>query len=333
MTSLDRDANDPGASPQPAGAPAKETEGEPAGRRNRWAWLAAILALIVIVLLGYVIYRFMTDEPISPPTAQVSVPDFVGRSLDDARVIAAAVGLELVPRGQASDQPISTILMQDPRSGTMVEQGSSVAVTIATGTGAVRVPDLRGLPEATAVGLLSQAGLTAGVRTEAFDPVVAAGSVAGQQPQAGTEVSRRTPVAYVVSRGPASSPSGGPSPSLTPHPTQTAAPTGGSLAIGDYRCLTLTAATTRLQSDGFALGSVVFTFPGGPVDATWLVETQAPAAGVNRPVGTAVSLTLSSPLFVCLEQRPSVSPSLTPHPTQTAAPTGGSLAIGDYRCL
>lgn len=302
MTSPDPDANDPGAPPQPAAAPPREQEGEPADRTNRWVRLSAILALIMIVLSGYIIYRFATDGPTTPPAAHVSVPDFVGRSLGDARVIADAVGLELVPTGQASDRPISTILTQDPRSGTIVDQGSSVAVTIATGTETVTVPDLLGLHEANAVGLLTQAGLTAGVRTEAFDPVVAAGSVAGQQPQAGTEAPRGWPVSYVISRGPASSPGGGPSPSLTPLPTQTATLTGGALVIGDYRCLTLTDATTRLQSDGFALGSVVFTFSGGPVDATWLVERQAPAPGARRPAGTAVGLTLSSPFSVCQEQ-------------------------------
>jgi serine/threonine-protein kinase len=259
----------------------------------------AILGLVLVVESGYLIYLFLTDGPTEPPTAEVRVPDFVGRSLADARLIAEAIGLELVPTGRVSDQPISTILAQDPRSGTIVVQGSSVVVTIATGTETVTVPDLLGLPEADAVGLLAQVGLTVGVRTEAFDSVVAVGSVSGQQPQAGTEAARGTPVSYVVSMGAGSSPSGGPGPSPTPVATQTAPPTGGGLVVGDYRCLTLTDATRRLKADGFTLGSVAYTFEGGPVDATWLVDRQTPPPGERRPPGAAVDLVLSNPFFVC----------------------------------
>jgi len=294
--------DDPGSSDQAGstGPADPSSKHEPdRHRRNRWRWLLAILGLVLVVESGYLIYRFLTDEPIEPPTAQVRVPNLVGRSLADARLIAEAVGLELVPTGQVSDQPISTVLAQDPRSGTVVVQGSRVAVIIATGADTVVVPDLLGLPEADAVALLAQAGLSPGVRTEVFDPIVAAGSVAGQQPQAGTEVSLGTPVGYVVSRGPGSSPSGGPS--ATPVPTQTA-PTDGALLVGDYRCLTLADATRRLKADAFALGSVAYTFEGGPVDDTWLVDRQAPAPGVRRPPGAAVDLVLSSPFLVCLEQ-------------------------------
>jgi beta-lactam-binding protein with PASTA domain len=300
MSSIDPSSADPGTP-----SPSTLAEGDRTRRRKRWMWLLAILGLVLVLESGYLVYRVLTDGPTEPPRAQVRVPDFVGRSLADARLIADAVGLELVPTGQVSDQPISTILAQDPRSGTIVVQGSTVAVTIATGAQTVVVPDLVGLPEAEAVGLLAQVGLTVGVRTEAFDPVVAVSSVTGQQPQAGTTVSRGTPVSFVVSRGPGSSPSGSPGPSPTPVGTQTAPPTVGGLVVGDYRCLTLTDATRRLKADGFTLGSVAYTFEGGPVDDTWLVDRQTPTPGERRPRRAAVDLVLSSPFIVCLDGQPS----------------------------
>jgi len=298
MTNNDPDSTDQTGPLGPAD-PAAPTTDRPKRRRKPWMWLLAILGLVVVVESGYLLYRVVTDAPTGPPTAQVRVPDFVGRSLTEARLIADAVGLELVPSGTVSDQPISTVLTQDPRSGTIVVQGSSVRLTIATGAQTVSVPDLLGLPEAEAVELLAQVGLSLGVRTDAFDPVVAVGSIAGQEPQAGTAVPRGTPVDRVVSMGPGSSPSGGPSQGATPVPTQTA-PTGGALVVGDYRCLTLTDATKRLKADGFMVGSVAYTFEGGPVDATWLVDTQAPAPGERRPPGALVDLVLSNPFFVCL---------------------------------
>jgi serine/threonine-protein kinase len=294
MSSTDPNATGPGTPSAPTVA-----EDDRPRRRNGWLWLAAILGLIVIALSAYIIYRFLTDEPPTSPGAVISVPNLVGRTLDDARVIADAVGLELSPTGRVSDRPISTVLTQDPGAGALVAQGSSVAVTIATGTDTVTIPDLLGLPEADAIGLLVQVGLTAGVRIEAFDTVVVAGAIAGQEPQPGSEAARGTPVSYVVSRGPVSSASGGPSPGATPLPSRTAPPIGGTLEVGDYGCLTLADATRRLQGDGFTLGSVTYTFEGGPVDDTWLVDRQTPTPGERWPPGTAVDLVLSSPFMVC----------------------------------
>jgi hypothetical protein len=54
-----------------------------------------------------------------------------------------------------------------------------------------------------------------------------------------------------------------------------------------------------LKADGFAVGSVAYTFEGGPVDATWLVDRQTPPPGERRPPGAAVDLVLSNPFFVC----------------------------------
>jgi beta-lactam-binding protein with PASTA domain len=300
MDSDDRLANDPTGTTGPA-IPTSPDAGRPRRRRSRWTWLLAILGLVVVVETGYLIYRALTDAPSPPPNSQVRVPDFVGRTLADARLIADAVGLDLVPTGRPSDQPISTILAQDPRSGTIVVQGSDVAVAIATGAETVTVPDLLGLPEANADALLAQVGLTVGTRSDAFDASVGVGSIAGQEPAAGTKASRGTPIDYVVSRGPAPLPSGSPSPTATTHPTASAPNDNSGRRIGDYRCLTLADATKRLTADGFVLGSVTYTFEGGPVDASWVVRTQVPAPGQRRPAGAKVDLLLTNPTFACRE--------------------------------
>jgi hypothetical protein len=270
---------------------------------DRRVTLAIVLSIIAIVMSGLVLVRLVIDGT-GPSPARVTVPDLVGLSFADARIVATAIGVELVPAGRTSDQPISTVLSQEPAPGAMVERGSRILVTIATAADLVIVPDLRGVPEANAPGLLRDAGLTMGVRTETSDPSVAAGSISGQDPSAGAEVPRGTPVSYEVSVAPLPTSTIGPSPSPSPSPTPDATampPTGGSIVVGDYRCLTLREAAVRIERDELSLGTVSYSIEGGPVDDTWIVERQTPQAGATRPPRAGVNLLLASPFSTCLE--------------------------------
>jgi hypothetical protein len=160
----------------------------------------------VIAIAGYLIFQLLSVGSTTPPVEQVTVPNFVGQTLDDARVTADPLGLELVPTAQESDQPIGTILSQEPAPDTKVDTGAQVTVVVATGTETVAVPDLRLRTEADAVAAIVGAGLTNGTRAVAFDPVAPAGTVVSQDPQAGVRVARGTPVNYIVSTGPEPTP-------------------------------------------------------------------------------------------------------------------------------
>lgn len=280
------------APPDPASA---DRTGESA---RRWASLAAILALVVVVL-AVLLVRVLTKEPDRPAPAQVTVPDLVGRSLDDARVIARAIGLDLAPTGRISDQPVSTIIDQDPRPGTTLDQGSTIGVTIAIAAELVVVPDLRGSPEANALRALADAGLVPGTRAEAPDSVVAAGSIVSQSPAAGTRIGRGAPVSYVVSGGAETPPTSTPTPEPTAPVATPSPPTGGGLVVGDYGCLTLRDATARIRGDGFALGRISHSIEGGPVDDTWIVDRQTPVPGGAYPRGAPIDLLLASPFNAC----------------------------------
>jgi hypothetical protein len=58
-------------------------------------------------------------------------------------------------------------------------------------------------------------------------------------------------------------------------------------------CLTLDAATTAIDADGFGLGTV--TSATTPVPSNWLVSAQSPLPGVSRPAGTRIDLTMAAP--------------------------------------
>lgn len=261
------------------------------------AWLALVLAALVVAE-AVLLVRVLT-EPNGPTPARVTVPVLVGRTLDDARAITDAIGLRLAATGQASDQPLSMILDQDPASGALVERGATIAITIATADEPAIVPDLLGVNEAEALRLLGDAGLVAGTRSEEPAPLVVAGSIASQDPVAGSRVPRGTPVSYVVSTGPPATSTGSPTPSRS-SPPASRPPAVGPMGVGDYRCLKLPDATDRIRSDGLKLGRVSYSIEGGAVDDTWIVDTQNPTPGSRRPRGTAVDLLLASPFNTCI---------------------------------
>jgi serine/threonine-protein kinase len=232
------------AEDQLAGAeePAEPEEAEAPQGPGPWPWIAGLLGLGILALTALLVFLFLTRVVGGPPPSaapQVVVPTFIGMQIDDARTLADARGLQVdltfVPSGE---QPPGTVIAQDPLPGVLVDAGSSVRLTVVSAAGLVSVPDLRGKPETTALNLLISAGLTVGTRSEAYDPVIPAGSLVSQNPPAGAQVARGSAVDYVVSLGPAPSPSPSPvaspsasappSPSPSPSPSPVASPSASA---------------------------------------------------------------------------------------------------------
>ena len=187
-------------------------------------WIAGIAAILLLAAIGFIVFQ-MLSGPSTPATQQVAVPDFVGKLLAQATQEAESVGLKLDVTDQTSDQPVGTILAQIPGPDTMVDSGSTVRVTVASGVEQVPMPDLRNKTEALAVQEIVTAGLAPGAKTEAFDPTVPAGLVASQNPAPGVVVAKGSAVDYVISKGPEPTPSPTPSPTPAPTPAPTPTPT------------------------------------------------------------------------------------------------------------
>jgi beta-lactam-binding protein with PASTA domain len=266
-------------------------------RRQARTWKAFALILGAIAILETaVLLREPALVPV-PATAVVSMPQFVGRSIEDARTIADAIGLELQPTGRVSDQPISTVLEQHPNPGAPVAQGSVVSIVVATAAEQVVVPDLLGVPEPEALRLLSGAGLVPGARTETPAPLVDPGAVASQDPPAGTRVPRGTPVTYSISTA-AIAPSAGASTRPTPQ-VGSAVPPVNKLRVGDYRCMALPAARAHIRDDGFKVGRISYSIEGGAVDDTWVVVRQDPAPKSTLARAGEIDILMASPFGIC----------------------------------
>jgi serine/threonine-protein kinase len=291
--------------------PPTEEEEEEDGS-GPWAWVAGLLGIAVLAIVGFLVFRLLTGGGGGPgPSASpetVVLPSFVNMSFTDAESQAADLGVTVVRAGteQRTDVNEDTVVSQDPAAGATVDAGSEVRLIVARGAAAVAAPDLRGKSETEALQLIVTNQLAVGRRTEAFDPTVEAGLVADQEPGPGVIVAPGTPVDYVVSLGPQPTPSPTtpptptpaptPPPTPTPTPPPTPTPTPAPANVGDYRCVTVSDAGTAITGDGFTVGSVVSDPPGtDPVPGTWVVTAQDPTPGSKQPAGTSIDLTARDP--------------------------------------
>ncbi|HYO43929.1 MAG TPA: Stk1 family PASTA domain-containing Ser/Thr kinase [Candidatus Limnocylindrales bacterium] len=298
----------------PPPPPPLDGEGEEGGN-SPWAWIAGLLGLGILVIVGFLVFRMLTGgggvDPSASPSgsasaAAVTVPRFVDMTLADAQAEAQRLKVALTVAGteERTDIDPDIVIAQDPAEGQTIAEGDEVRVTLSRGRVAVAVPDLRARPENEALQLIVTEGLIVGTRTEAFDPTAPIGTVVSQNPGRGIIVAPGTAVDYVVSRGPEPTPTPTPTPIPTPPPTPaptptpkpTPPPTPAPVNVGDYTCSTVEIATTLIDSDGFALGTVT-SDPGGtdPVPLTWIVTGQDPTPGQRKPVGTAINLVAQDP--------------------------------------
>jgi serine/threonine-protein kinase len=283
-----------GEPPPPRRGRYDDYEEEPKGT-SPWVWISALLALAILAVVGFLVVRLLAG-PGTPPVEQVTLPSFVGRTLDQARPTASQLGvtLEIASSDPNSTKPPNTILSQDPAAGARVDKGSPVRVVVSAAAEQVKVPTLVNEKEADAVQLLLQAGLTRGNVTQEFDETIPIGNVVSQTPEAGRSVAKGTPVDYVVSKGAAPTPTPSPTPAPTPTPPQ-------QINVGDYRCVTLGQASNQIESDSFRVGNVTVddetkaANPGYAPQEDSVVVAQAPAPGAKRRPNSRIDLTVRDP--------------------------------------
>jgi len=280
--------------------PADDDEEERSGT-GPWLWVSALLAIAVLVIAGLFLSKILGGPGSSAsPGAQVQVPNFIGKTFEEARQAASAIGLTAQQAGfEQSSASVGTVTKQDPAEGTLVDSGSTVNLTIAIGPETTIVPDLRLKTEQEALNLIAQAGLRIGARTEGFDAIVPAGSVISQTPGPLQSVARGSSVDYVVSKGPEPTPTPAPTPQPTPPPTPPPA-TPKPQNVGNYTCTLLALATGAIQDDNFTVGNIT-----GPNAAESWVFWQDPQAGTKRLPGTAIDLwTVDQPAPTTCPQQP-----------------------------
>jgi beta-lactam-binding protein with PASTA domain len=131
-----------------------------------------------------------------PPT--VTLDDLTQLTQRQAEATLTQEGLKArVVTAPNSSVPAGGVISQTPTSGTVVQVGSTVKITVSTGTQAVSVPSIKNLPESDAIALLGQVNLRY-ARGGTVPNSQLAGQVVTQDPAAGALVAPGSTVTATI---------------------------------------------------------------------------------------------------------------------------------------
>lgn len=193
----------------------RELERAQSGSGN---WVVVGAALIAIALLaGAYFGTHKGAAPVVPPPVtkpagpvkrQIAIDDLTGKKIADARAellgrysADGAVPPQLVEMGRVDGpEPEGTIVEQQPKAGTMIDEGGVIQVKISSGVEPFDMPDVSNMTLDQAKEALGAKGVRQiEVKKETKDDVEP-GLVIGQQPGPGTKARRDKPVRLTVSQ-------------------------------------------------------------------------------------------------------------------------------------
>ncbi|MEZ5402288.1 MAG: PASTA domain-containing protein [Bryobacteraceae bacterium] len=258
---------------------------------------------------------------ISTGPAFTIVPNLAGLTQAAAATTLEAAFLKIgaVTQSPSPTAPPGTAIGQTPRAGIELGRGTLVDVVLSSGPGKV-VPNVVNMPQGAASVAIAAAGLTVGTITPGSSPTIVAGNVISQTPAAGVTANTGSPIALVVSAGPART-----VPDLTGmlRTAALAALQSAGLAPGsliDLASTTSTADTVIRQSplggqQAVAGSTVDIVLSLGPVAPSVVGQTQAAAGATIQAAGLAVGSVTTSPAGVA-----GIVVSQAPAPGMAAAP-------------
>jgi eukaryotic-like serine/threonine-protein kinase len=234
--------------------------GEPSERGRRWPWFT--IGLLAVALAGFLIYLAVAGLTAADTR---EVPRVVGKSLLDARQTLERAGFEVEESRVRSEAPFDQVVDQDPNPQVKADEGSTVVLEVSGGPGTVRVPTVRGLPQAVAIEALDKRDLKATVDrrpSESIEKGIAVRTV----PAAGEVVERGERIQLFVSSGPE------------------------QIEVPDVTGLSRNSAEDLLAKEGLET-AVEETESKEPEDD---VISQTPAAGTEVDRGSTVTITVST---------------------------------------
>ena len=225
----------------------------------------------------------------------VTVPSVKGKQLTSAIALIQGAGLTYKVNNVTSNQPVGTVLDQNPAGGSKVKATVPVVLTVSGTQSSVSVPSVLGQSPASAGSILTQAGLNPGGQSNACSNQFATGLVSGQSPAAGTTVQPNTPVNLVVSNG-------------------------SCVSVPNVVGQSQSAAVSAISGAGLVANTTTdTTCPNGATSGN--VDNQNPAA--NTQVSNGSTVTIS----VCQSTATTTTSTTTPSSTTTTSSTTTSHAV------
>ena len=132
---------------------------------------------------------------------QVEMPSILGWYIEDARTVLEKRSLKAEIEYEESDEYAEGIVIStDIEAGVMLDEGSTVILTVSSGAAGVEVPQTVGKTKEDAQATLIARGLNP-TWEESYSDSVAAGMVISQNPVSGTKIEEGSSVKVVISKG------------------------------------------------------------------------------------------------------------------------------------
>ena len=142
-----------------------------------------------------------TEEP--SKTAQATVPDMTGMTVDQATEEANKLGIGVRQTGMEASESIEEgrILSQNPTAGSVVDQGTTIEVVTSSGRPTIAIPaGLIGSTQGEAENRILELGLRSEVQLQ-YSDTVEVGYVISVAPSEGSQVAPESTVTLYVSKG------------------------------------------------------------------------------------------------------------------------------------
>jgi eukaryotic-like serine/threonine-protein kinase len=146
--------------------------------------ISAIVAAVVLLTVLAGVASFCVAFRAERRSNLVDLPDWAGRTKDEAEAQARALGLGFEVAEERHDPGVaeSRVLQQEPTAGTTVRRGRTVRVVVSLGGKTLSVPSLLRQPSRQADIELRRQGLQRGWDARIHDDEVAEGLVIAQAP-------------------------------------------------------------------------------------------------------------------------------------------------------
>lgn len=235
---------------------------------------AVITALVLIGVISVVGIKFMGGGfgGFVSSEKDIETPLFIGVPYEDAVKAAEKMGIVLVEDGEdySSFYDKGYIIYQSVSEGTMIGEGTKIGVKISLGLTSEEMPNVEGKSEnAAKEAIIRLVGDVVQTKYE-YDPDVEAMKVIRQEPAPGTEITAKSHIVLIISKG----------------------DEGGNVVVPNVVNDSLENAKASLTAVGLTVGNV--SYAASDRVAEGRVITQTLSANTEVPSGSVVNLVVST---------------------------------------
>ena len=175
---------------------------KPNNKRNPRRTIFATLFFIFALLTLAAVVIIMLPEWLY--VEEVRVPDFTGKTLEEAAALSEKAHVRLDDPDKRYDEAVlpNRVISQRPEPYARVKMNSKITLVVSLGKEIVEVPDLKGMDLRQALLELERLELNPGTQSREYSDEVEPNEIASQSPAAGVHAEKGTLVDIVLSDGP-----------------------------------------------------------------------------------------------------------------------------------